>query len=203
MTSKQELQVHQKREGEKKPENKTPARSFPEVPSASVRFEDHITPVTADLRRYAMGLTRNSADADDLLQETLTRAFRKFHLWEPGTNLVAWLVVIMRRLFLSNYVQGKHARHDIVPIEEWTGAAAPSQELTIQVREVEIAIMRLSRPHQQVLRTVAIGGAAYNEAARDLNVPVGTIRSRLGRARTQLKFALASERGTFTRRQEY
>ncbi|WP_343716079.1 RNA polymerase sigma factor [Inquilinus sp.] len=153
-------------------------------------FEDQISPVLGDLRRYAAKLTRNTADADDLLQETLFRAYRKFHLWQPGTNLTAWLVVMMRRIFLSN-VATLQARAETAPIEDWDGAAAPSQLLAIELQDVDRSIRKLSPEHQKMIRIVAANEIPYEEAAEQLDVPVGTVRSRLGRARSQLKTILA------------
>jgi RNA polymerase sigma-70 factor (ECF subfamily) len=153
-------------------------------------FEDQVAPLLGELRRYARSLTRNATDADDLLQETLLRAYRKFHLWQPGTNLTAWLVVMMRRIFLSS-VASLRARAETTPIEDWDGAAEPDQVLAIEVRDVARGIRKLSRHHQQMIRLVAANETPYEEAAERFNVPVGTIRSRLGRARSQLKSLLA------------
>ncbi|MGF6227570.1 RNA polymerase sigma factor (sigma-70 family) [Inquilinus ginsengisoli] len=94
-------------------------------------FEDHIAPLLGELLGYARSLTRNSTDADDLLQETLLGAYRKFHLWQPGTNLTAWLVVMMRRIFPSG-VATLRARAETTPIEDGDGAAEPDQDLAMR-----------------------------------------------------------------------
>ena len=65
------------------------------------QFLTTVAPCIPDLRRYALSLTRNAADADDLVQETTVRATLKLHLWQPGTNMIAWLIVMMRRLHIS------------------------------------------------------------------------------------------------------
>jgi RNA polymerase sigma-70 factor (ECF subfamily) len=161
-----------------------------ESTSPSRDFEDHVGPVLGDLRRYARSLTRNPTDADDLLQDTLTRAFVKFHLWEPGTNLVAWLVVMMRRIYLSG-LSSLRARARTAPIEEWNGSHGPNQDLAVELQEVARGIGKLSRNHRRMIRVVAIREIPYDEAADRLNVPVGTVRSRLGRARNQLRSVLA------------
>jgi RNA polymerase sigma-70 factor (ECF subfamily) len=153
-------------------------------------FEDHVGPVMGDLRRYARSLTRNPTDADDLLQDTLTRAYVKFHLWEPGTNLVAWLVVMMRRIHLSG-LSSLRARAKTASIEEWNGSHGPNQDLAVELQEVARGIRKLSQNHRRMIRVVAIREIPYDEAADHFNVPVGTVRSRLGRARNHLRSVLA------------
>jgi len=140
-----------------------------------------------ELKRYAVSLTRNAADADDLLQETMLRAALKLHLWEPGTNIMAWLVVMMRRLHLSNFVVGARNKAEMLPIDEWDAVVPATQNQAIELRELEVRWAALSKHHREVLETVAIGGASYEEAADRFRVPVGTIRSRLGRARICLR----------------
>lgn len=159
-----------------------------EISDATQRqFLTTVAPCIPDLRRYATVLTRNRADADDLIQETLFRAVLKLHLWQPGSNIVAWLVVMMRRLYLSKFVAGKHNQHETIPIDEWDAATPATQTQAIEVRELGDRWPALSKDHRDVLRMVAVGGASYEEAAEHLRVPVGTIRSRLARARTCLR----------------
>ncbi|MGL4965730.1 MAG: sigma-70 family RNA polymerase sigma factor [Inquilinus sp.] len=154
------------------------------LPEAS--FESLITPLLGDLRRFARSLTRNLTDTDDLLQETLLRAYRKFHLWEPGTNMMAWLVVMMRRIFFGS-VGSVHGRVNNARIEECNGVVEPDQDLVIELRDVTRGISKLSWDHQQMIQVVAANEMAHDEAAEHFDVPVGTLRSRLGRARNQLK----------------
>jgi hypothetical protein len=110
-------------------------------------FESQMAPLVCDLRRYARSLTRDAADADDLLQETMIRAYMKFHLWQPGTNLAAWLVVMMRRLFLSKFAQSKSVHCEMIPLDDRDGAAAPSQQLTVELRALEQCLHKLSHDH--------------------------------------------------------
>lgn len=152
----------------------------------TLQFNATVAPRVCDLRRYAISLTRNRADAEDLLQETLLRAAIKLHLWEPGTNIMAWLTVMMRRIFLSHHVSARH-RSEHVSIEEWEGAVKPAQIDTVELREVQSRLGLLSKDHKDVIGYIAVGGASYDEAAQHFNVPVGTIRSRLCRARDQLR----------------
>jgi RNA polymerase sigma-70 factor (ECF subfamily) len=157
------------------------------VETQPAQFTSLVSPKIPDLRRYAVSLTRHQADAEDLLQETLLRAFSKFHLWQPGTNLMAWMVVVMRRIFLSKFVAASNRTASFIPIEECEIAVPMTQEQAVAIGRVRASWPRLSRDHRTVLEMVAIGGASYDEAAGSLGVPVGTIRSRLGRARQCLR----------------
>lgn len=150
-------------------------------------FSSLVTPRLHDLRRYAVSLTRDQADAEDLMQETLMRAYCKFHLWQPGTNLMAWMVVVMRRLFLSKFAGAANRASRMVPIEDCEIAAPMHQDGAVAISRVQASWPRLSRDHRRVLELVAIGGASYDEAAHALGVPLGTVRSRLGRARQSLR----------------
>jgi RNA polymerase sigma-70 factor (ECF subfamily) len=151
------------------------------------QFLATVVPCIRNLRRLAISLTRNSADADDLVQDTLFRAVRKLHLWQPGTNMMAWLVVMMRRLHLSHFIDNKHNRAKTIPIDDWDASTAATQLQTVEVMEVAARWQNLSKDHREILDMVAIWGASYEEAAEQLRIPTGTIRSRLARARTQLR----------------
>jgi RNA polymerase sigma-70 factor (ECF subfamily) len=155
-------------------------------PETKQQFSAIVAPHMCDLRRFALSLARNHADADDLVQETMLRAAVKLHLWEPGTNIMAWLIVMMRRIFLSQLTSLRN-RSEHTPIEEWDCSIKASQTDTVELREVQSKLGLLSRDHIDVIRVVALGGASYEEAAERFNVPVGTIRSRLCRARNQLR----------------
>ncbi|HEY9344854.1 MAG TPA: RNA polymerase sigma factor [Inquilinus sp.] len=151
------------------------------------QFLATVVPCIRDLRRLAIFLTRNSADADDLVQDTLFRAVRKLHLWQPGTNMMAWLVVMMRRLYLSHFIDSKHNRAKTIPIDDWDASTPATQMQTVEVMEVAARWQNLSKDHREVLDVVAVWGASYEEAAEHFHVPTGTIRSRLARARIRLR----------------
>lgn len=143
------------------------------------------------LRRFARYLTRDVDRADDLVQDCLTRAVAKIDSWSPGTNLRAWLFVILRNCHINEIRRGQRARamgemssdYDMVP-------TPASQEAHISLLEVRDAYLNLSEEHREVLLLVAIEGLRYEEAATVLEVAVGTIRSRLSRARQALRDAL-------------
>ena len=148
-------------------------------------FTAAVGPVLCELRRYARSLTRNRADAEDLLQDTLLRAYTKFHLWEPGTNIAGWLCVVMKRVFLSQFE--RRGRLVAVPAEEFDGPQPPSQDDVVNLARLGSAIGRLHRHHRELVEAVAINGDSYEEAANAFHIPIGTVRSRLGRAREYLR----------------
>jgi RNA polymerase sigma-70 factor (ECF subfamily) len=101
--------------------------------------------------------------------------------------MMAWLVVMMRRLYLTNFIDSKHNRTTTIPIDDWDASTPATQIQTVEVMEVAARWQYLSKDHREILDMVAVRGASYEEAARQLNVPTGTIRSRLARARTNLR----------------
>lgn len=167
------------------------------VMAASPR-DDHCddpTPVLAlieaeipRLRRYARYLTRDADRADDLVQEALTRAVAKVHTWQPGTNLRAWLFVILRNVFISELRHGaREPQSDLVADNHPSLAVKGTQDERMALVDLQRAFDQLSAEHREILLLVAIEGLPYEEAAAILEVPVGTVRSRLSRARTALR----------------
>jgi RNA polymerase sigma-70 factor (ECF subfamily) len=143
------------------------------------------------LRRYARYLARDADRADDLVQECLTRAIAKVDSWTPGTNLRAWLFVILRNCHINEVRRGQRTSLIGEASSDYEVVPTPaSQESHINLLEVRDAYLNLSEEHREVLLLVAIEGLQYEEAAAILEVPVGTIRSRLSRARQALRDAL-------------
>lgn len=157
--------------------------------SAATKRQFHVVvePHLPAIRSYAGLLTRNPADADDLLQDTLLRVCLKLHLWRPGTNMRGWLIVIMRRIFLSQYMQAGRAKPEIVPLDDRDLGTQSSQDFVVELRELEARWPTLPKDHREVLERVAIGGESYDEAAERLRLPLGTLRSRVHRARNMLR----------------
>ncbi|HZT89809.1 MAG TPA: sigma-70 family RNA polymerase sigma factor [Stellaceae bacterium] len=143
------------------------------------------------LRRYAWALVRDNARADDLVQDTLTRALAKEHLWQPGTNLLAWLFTLMHNQNV-NTVRRALREGTTVDVEQCasTLVATTDPEASCKLRELDAAIGRLPAEQRQVLLLVGLEGIAYDEAAAILRIPVGTVRSRLSRARDSLRRTL-------------
>lgn len=144
-----------------------------------------------NLRKFALRLTRNAADAEDLVQSTLLRALEKSEYFESGTNLFSWTSKIMFNLFASQYRRKKKFETQYDP-EPYINAqsAAPSQEMTTDLSKVKEAMKQLSQEHRDMLVLVCIRGLRYEEVSEMLQIPVGTVRSRLFRARKQLQEVL-------------
>jgi RNA polymerase sigma-70 factor, ECF subfamily len=140
------------------------------------------------LRRYARALTRDLIAADDLVQECLTRALSKLHLWQQGTDLRAWLFTILHNQYI-NHVRRTAREGTAVGLSEREPllARAPQQGSRLELRDLERAIGKLPRTQQSVILLVGLEGMSYEEVATALGVPVGTIRSRLSRGREALR----------------
>jgi RNA polymerase sigma-70 factor, ECF subfamily len=140
------------------------------------------------LRRYARALTRDIITADDLVQECLTRAMDKLHLWQQGTDLRAWLFTILHNQYV-NHIRRITREGAAVGLSEREPllARAPQQGLRLELRDLERAIAKLPDTQRSVILLVGLEGMRYEEVAAALDVPVGTIRSRLSRGREALR----------------
>jgi RNA polymerase sigma-70 factor (ECF subfamily) len=140
------------------------------------------------LRRYARSLTRDVTRADDLVQNCLMRALAKEHLWQPGTDLRAWLFTIMHNHHVND-VRRAIREGITVPVDEVAPVLTqPStQGAALTLRDVDRALGRLPEEQRQVLLLVGLEGMRYEQAAAVLGVPVGTVRSRLSRGRETLR----------------
>jgi RNA polymerase sigma-70 factor (ECF subfamily) len=153
----------------------------------SFEFENIALPHTVGLLRYAIRLAGEKARAEDLVQETLLSAWRNFHQFERGTNCKAWLFRILKNLHYKQ--SSRRGRSTEVPLgEEGPRFAVPEQvSANQQVRE---AFDRLTPEHQEVLQLAVVEGFGIREVAEVLQVPQGTVMSRLSRARASLRNAL-------------
>jgi RNA polymerase sigma-70 factor, ECF subfamily len=140
------------------------------------------------LRRYARSLTKDLSRAEDLLQNCLVRALEKEHLWEPGTDLRAWLFTIMHNQHVND-IRRLVREGSAVSIEE-VGAslpAGPTVEASLELNDATQAIAGLPRDQREVIMLAVREGQRYEEMATALGVPIGTIRSRLSRGRCRLR----------------
>jgi RNA polymerase sigma-70 factor (ECF subfamily) len=140
------------------------------------------------LRRFARYMTRDADYADDLVQECLTRAIQNIDSWQPGTNLRAWLFVILKNVFRNDK---RRAQHDIAyknRLERDAPLFARAEQHNhVVLLEVQEAFHRLTADHREVLMLIAVEGLRYEEAANVLGISVGTVKSRLSRARAALR----------------
>lgn len=137
------------------------------------------------LRRYARALVGERARADDLVQDTLERAWAKLHLFRTGTDMRAWLFTVMHNVHVNQI----RAARETVEFDETAleGVASEPRGDRLDVRDLERALQRLPVEQRQVLLFVALEDMSYDEAARALGVPIGTVMSRLSRARERLR----------------
>jgi RNA polymerase sigma-70 factor (ECF subfamily) len=140
------------------------------------------------LRRYARTLTRDATAADDLVQDCLARALGKLHLWQEATDLRAWLFTILHNQYV-NYVRRAVREGVAVGLRETEPmlTRAPHQDKRLELRDFERAIAKLPEEQRSVILLIGLEGMRYEEVAEILDVPVGTVRSRLSRGRDSLR----------------
>ena len=143
------------------------------------------------LRRYARALVGDRASADDLVQDTLERAWAKLHLYRRGTDLRAWLFTVMHNVHV-NKVRATRVT-DTLGDELPELAQRASQGDTLLVRDLDRAIARLPSEQRAVLLLVTLEEMSYEEVARALGIPIGTVMSRLSRAREKLRMMMLGQ----------
>ncbi|KAB8301828.1 RNA polymerase sigma factor RpoE [Bifidobacterium apri] len=178
------------------------------------RFEKLAMPAVDTLYRQAMKLTNNPDDAQDLVQDTFERGFKAFDSFKPGSNFEAWMTTIERNSYFNQYAKakrrpqrandstGEYDDWDIYSASEHTSQGLESAEQqylnAYAPEEIMAALNKLSPERRQVFIDAAIDGKSYQQVADEQGVKIGTVMSRLNRARTQLKQELAAyakERG--------
>ncbi|SAK93586.1 RNA polymerase sigma factor [Caballeronia fortuita] len=161
----------------------------------ALSFESDLLAHLPQLRRYARALTGDRAWADDLVQDATERALNRAKSFHAGTNLRAWLFTIMRNL----YIDQLRGRRDIAVDDEtapWRQMAAPRGEVDgLVLRDVQRALYCLPVEQREVMLLVCVEEMSYQEASVVLNVPTGTVMSRLSRAREHMRVLLGEESG--------
>jgi RNA polymerase sigma factor (sigma-70 family) len=137
------------------------------------------------LRRYARALAGDRASADDLVQDTLERAWSKLHLYRRGTDLRAWLFTVMHNVHVNKMRATRSS--DVLEEDMPELALRPPQADALLVRDLERAVARLPVDQRAVLLLVTLEDMSYEQVARTLGIPIGTVMSRLSRAREKLR----------------
>ena len=151
-----------------------------------VIFRDDLVKALPMLRTFAISLTANPARADDLVQETMVKAWANRERFTPGTNFTAWLFTILRNQFYTEVRKGRREVEDADGVHAGTLTAHPDQEHAAGLRMVMNLIGTLPLPQRQALLLVGAEGFTYEEAAEQLGCQVGTVKSRVSRARAFL-----------------
>lgn len=151
----------------------------------SFDFHHELTTIIPHLRAFARSLTQDADSADDLVQDTIVRAMDACHQFTPGTNFKAWMFTILRNL----HVNGLRRKYRTQPLDDVSAAlhSVPAgQDSSLEFADLKRALARMSHDQREVLVLVGAAGFSYEEAAAICGCAVGTIKSRLSRARREL-----------------
>jgi RNA polymerase sigma factor (sigma-70 family) len=150
------------------------------------RFKHEMLEVVPHLRAFARGLCGRADMADDLVQETLLKAWAAQERFEPGTSMRAWTFVILRNVYLSDLRRNRFRGDYDENVAERILVAPPGQEAPLHLADLNRALMTLPPERREALLLVGAGGFSYEEASEICKCAVGTIKSRVGRARAAL-----------------
>jgi RNA polymerase sigma-70 factor (ECF subfamily) len=149
------------------------------------------------LRRYARALLGDPTRAEDLVQDCLERAWSRIHRWRRDSDMRAWLFTIMHNLYV-NQLRQSNTEPKLVSAEEkeLTAAIEPSHDASLEVRDLSIGLAQLPAEQREVLLLVALEDMSYEQVAKVLEIPIGTVMSRLHRARERLRIWMSGASGT-------
>ena len=153
------------------------------------RFEDELLAVLPRVRRFARALARDAADADDLVQGAVEKALRARTQWEPGTRMDSWMYRIVRNNWIDLGRARARAAQTFVPAEAGAHVGDGGDraiEANVELKQVMRALATLPDEQREAVALVLVEGLAYKDAAAVLDVPMGTLTSRLGRGRQAL-----------------
>jgi RNA polymerase sigma-70 factor (ECF subfamily) len=171
------------------------------VPLPDNEFKDQLAQVIPHLRAFGRSLSGSRDLADDLVQETLLKAWAARKRFQAGTNMRAWTFIILRNLFLSQMRRARFkGEWDEITASKMLAAPA-SQDRHVELGDMQRALLHLPQPQREALILVGAGGFAYEEAAEICGCAVGTIKSRVARGRVALENLLAE--GKLTSRRDY
>ena len=161
-------------------------------------IRDQVLATVPSLRAFAISLCGNIDRADDLVQETLLRALAHIDSFQPGTNMPAWLFTILRNLFRSEYRKRRREVEDAEGRYAETLKSHPEQTGRVEFEEFRAALAKLPADQREALILVGASGFSYDDAAAICGCAVGTIKSRVNRARNRLGEMLGMDEGPET-----
>lgn len=163
---------------------------------AALNWRDEVVGLIPALRAFAWSLSHNGSDADDLVQETLIKAWTNKDKFEPGTNLRAWLFTILRNTYYTAVLRRRREVRD--EQGEYAGAlkTPPTQDWSVALHALREALQKLPDEHREALILVGAAGLSYEEAAEICGCALGTIKSRVNRARARLLKIMDAEDAT-------
>lgn len=161
------------------------------MPESATNFHRQLAELLPRLRRFARTVTYHREDADDLVQLALERALTRSEQWEPGTRLDSWMFRIVKNAWIDEVRSRIRRERVFAPEEEGEHVGDESAEAHQQRMAVQKAISLLSEDHRVVIGLVLVDGLPYKEAAEVLEIPIGTLTSRLARARDALQAILS------------
>ena len=167
--------------------------------SSMSSWRDDVVGMIPALRAFAWSLSHNGSDADDLVQDTLIKAWSNREKFEPGTNLRAWLFTILRNTYYTNVLRRRREVRDENGDYAGSLRSPPTQDWSLAMRSLQAALQQLPAEHREALILVGAAGLSYEEAAEICKVAVGTIKSRVARGRVALE-ALLNEGALSSRR---
>ncbi len=159
-------------------------------------WRDEVVDMIPALRAFAWSLSHNGSDADDLVQDTLIKAWTHRDKYQPGSNLRAWLFTILRNTYYTQVTRRRREVRDETGEYASTLKVAPTQDWTVAMHALQAALLELPPEHREALILVGAAGLSYEEAAEICGCALGTIKSRVNRARAKLlKMMDAQEAG--------
>lgn len=153
----------------------------------TLSFVDEVSQTLPAMRAFARSLTRNADAADDLVQDALVRLLTAQQSYTPGTNFKAWAFTVIRNRFYDQYRRKRHADRLQDELMQIDHSHSASQDTMMQLHDMADAFWRLPASFREVLILVGVNEMSYEDAAAVIGCPIGTVRSRLSRARTRLQ----------------
>jgi RNA polymerase sigma-70 factor, ECF subfamily len=158
-----------------------------------VTFGEQVGMLLPRLRRFARALTRHAADADDLVQLAVERALMRSQQWQPGSSLTNWMLAIVRNAWIDETRARRRRDAVLAPEDAAAEVGDTGTERDIELWSIQSALERLPEEQRLAVALVLIEGLSYREAAQVMDVPIGTLTSRLARGRLALQAMLADQ----------